>query len=196
MKNVLLTVILASVFALVLGGGQAAAATCMSDDPACGGGSPPPPPPSEPEPEPDPGSGDNYDDVNAPGVEGEEEFSATYSRPSWYESYDAARGGCYTAQWKDNAGRFIYYRKVTQRVEWCSDGRTITSFSVQEWPDSGPYCTPSWGSRSFSVDGGVGSSSVTILSKGAFKCDVPWPDPTFWVEVDVRYHADGRREDV
>ncbi len=129
-----------------------------------------------------------YDD---PGVEAEVETGDRGLSHSTGER-------CFWATWKDDKGSFVYYRKVYQRVEWCSKGGHITRYSVTQWPTNATLCSPVWGPASSLIAGGVGSGSVTILTRGGFKCDFPepLPDPTDYVEVDVRYHYDGRRQDV
>lgn len=129
-------------------------------------------------------------DYDTPGVEAEVE--ATSLKRTIY-----AGERCFTATWKDDKGSLFYYRKVSQRVEWCSKSGRITRYSTAEWPDNSVYCRPNWGPRSSVVAGGVGSSSVTIMTRGGFECDLGalgrWSD---YVEVDVRYLYDGRREDA
>jgi hypothetical protein len=45
--------------------------------------------------------------------------------------------------------------------------------------------------------GGIGQTSMTVLTRGGFSCWVPpFPPITDYVEVDVRYGANGSRTDV
>lgn len=111
----------------------------------------------------------------------------------------AAAGKCYWSQWKDDRGGGWWERRVHQRVTWCASSSTgkLTSWGVIDWPDHGLMCDVSWGPESFRVSGGVGATFVEVKTHGSFTCTLPFPpNPTDWIEVDVRYHADGRREDV
>ena len=82
-------------------------------------------------------------------------------------------------------------------MSWCARGRLITKWTVNQRPSTGLYCTPVWGPESWREAGGVNQSFVTVKTRGGFKCDFYLlPDPTDYVEVDVRYNADGTRIDV
>lgn len=187
----LFTALLAATLLALVGGGASGAENCLSDGVQCGGPGPEPEP--SPPPPPPPGD-DGTSDYDAPGYEGEEDFG------EWRMLYDADGGTrqCFWAQWKDDRGSLWHYRKVTQRIDWCSNGSTILSYTVSQWSSHGWWCNVASNPVSIKIGGGIGYSSVTILSRGSFTCEVPSPvpNPTDWVEVDVRYHADGRRVDV
>jgi hypothetical protein len=56
----------------------------------------------------------------------------------------------------------------------------------------------SWGPVATREAGGVGSFSVTVKARAQFTCWFvpPIPEQTSDVDVDVKYKADGSREDV
>jgi hypothetical protein len=116
--------------------------------------------------------------------------------PKWF-----AAGGCWTAHWSDSHSYSIWYRAVHQQVSWCGNGAVITRWSVAEWPQGadGGVCYPAWGPESHRRAGGVGAQWVEVVTIGGWLCfSLPPPSPLFYdtVEVDVRYYAGGRREDV
>ena len=187
--------LLAAALLALAGGDPSGAENCLGDGVQCGGPGPAPePPPPAPEPPPPPSDEGGAPEYGAYGYEAEEEYG------EWrlFQEIDRPMQRCFWARWKDDRGSLWHYRKVTQRVDWCSNGSTILSYTVSQWSSHGWWCNVASDPVSIEIGGGIGHSSVTILSRGSFTCELPspLPNPTDWVEVDVRYHADGRREDV
>ena len=112
--------------------------------------------------------------------------------------YSVSVGNCWRSTWSDQKGRFIYKRKVFLRVSWCARGGLITYWSPETWPEVGDLCGVTWGPAATREGGGVGSSSVTVKSRAVFTCRFGFgiPDQTSDVDVDVKFKADGSREDV
>jgi len=204
---------LLALIVIVLFVGTARADECMGDRPSCGGGGvlvPPPPPPSPPPtepaptpvpaptPAPPPPSGEpqtgytSTQELADYGEDGPEQIDTIYRT---LQALDGTK--CYGAKWSDRNGHFFYVRKVFQQVNWCARDGVISSWSAQQWVETGLYCVPATSPETIRLAGGVGATFVTLMSRAAFTCNLRLlPDPTDWVDVDVRYGADGRMTDV
>ena len=114
--------------------------------------------------------------------------------------YSLSVGHCWRSTWSDRKGRAFYRRKVHLRVSWCAKDGKITFWAPETWPEVGDLCWVNWGPAATREGGGVGSFSVTVKSRALFTCtfilNPPIPDQTTDVEVDVKFKADGSREDV
>lgn len=150
-----------------------------------------PPPPPAPTPPPPPPPAEPYEgDYYATGIEAETEFY-----PVMLFSTSGVK--CWNSTWSDSNGSLFYNRKVFQITRWCSKDGKITSWSNQSDVDTGLYCIVQTNPYTILRSGGVGSQYVEIQTKAAFTCNLRFvPDPTDWVDVDVRYLAGGGRIDV
>lgn len=118
------------------------------------------------------------------------------STPS-YGQY-ATLGTCYWATWRDDKGSLFYHREVKMTVDWCGKNWRITKWSFRSVDVStGLYCQVVYGPVSYRIAGGVGASSVDLFAKAGFQCNLRLvPDPTDYVEVDVRFTWSGGRIDI
>ena len=114
------------------------------------------------------------------------------------EPFATAAGGCWNAEWHDGKGSGpLYRRNVYQRVRWCSNEASITSWNViTQYGDHGWACQVQDFPHSFRVQGGVGAFDVEVRTRGSFKCSFQVFSLTDWIDVDVRYLAGGGMVDV
>ena len=114
-----------------------------------------------------------------------------------YQNY-ATLGTCYWSKWRDDKGSLFYYREVSVIVDWCGKNWRITSWRIRATDvRTGVSCKVVYGPTAYRTGGGIGSASVDIFAKAGFTCDMyVLPDPTDYVEVDVRFTWSGGRIDI